>query len=191
MEVWKDVPGFEGLYVASNTGGLIRMPYRGAKRNRWGNIIDFTMSERAVKPKPNNRGYLQVRLYKDSVCFNMLLHRVVAMAFIPNPQNLPQINHIDEDKTNNNISNLEWCTNMYNRHHGTGIERMAKNHDYSKISARLSIPVLQIHSDGSVIKRWPSIASAAKHYHVNAVHITQTCKGTRKLAKGYRWQYAS
>lgn len=102
IEIWKDIPDYEGLYQVSNLGRV-----KSFKRN--GNSKD-----RILKPSKNRCGYLQVILYKNRKTETFTVHRLVALAFISNPLNLPCINHKDENKENNNISNLEWCTQQYN-----------------------------------------------------------------------------
>ena len=100
MEEWKNVIGYEGLYEVSNTGNV-----RNVKRN-------------TLLRLSKNQGYIQVWLYKNGIRAGLKVHRLVAEAFLPNPDNLPQVNHKDEDKTNNRVENLEWCTAKYNTNYG-------------------------------------------------------------------------
>ena len=102
MEEWKEIPGYEGLYEVSNKGNV-----RNVRRNK------------LLRLSKNNYGYIQVSLYKNGIKTGPKVHRLVAEAFIPNPDNLPMINHKDEDKTNNNVDNLEWCDVKYNNNYGT------------------------------------------------------------------------
>ena len=107
-EYWKSVVGYEGLYMVSN----------------WGRVKSIKFGkERILKPVTNSSGYLLVGLYKNNIEKKYSVHRLVAEAFIPNPYNLPQVNHKDENKQNNVVSNLEWCTHEYNNTYGTRIER--------------------------------------------------------------------
>ena len=101
MEEWKNVIGYEGLYEVSNKGNV-----RNVRRNT------------LLKLSKTNDGYIQVHLYKNGIRTGFKVHRLVAQAFIPNPDNLPEVNHKDEDKTNNNVTNLEWCTAKYNVNYG-------------------------------------------------------------------------
>ena len=96
-EIYKDIVSYEDLYEVSDTG-----------------LVRNKVSGKILKPLKNNRGYLHVRLYKDGIGKFKLVHRLVANAFIPNPLNLPEVNHIDENKSNNNVDNLEWCSRQYN-----------------------------------------------------------------------------
>lgn len=100
MEEWKEIPGYEGLYEVSNIGNV-----RNIRRNT---LLRFS----------NNQGYTQVYLYKNGIRKGLKVHKIVAQAFLPNPDNLPMINHKDEDKTNNNVTNLEWCDAKYNVNYG-------------------------------------------------------------------------
>ena len=100
MEEWKNVIGYEGLYEVSNIGNV-----RNVKRN-------------TLLRLSKNQGYIQVWLYKNGIRAGLKVHRLVAEAFLPNPDNLPQVNHKDEDKTNNRVENLEWCTAKYNTNYG-------------------------------------------------------------------------
>ena len=106
MEEWKNVIGYEGLYEVSNKGNV-----RNVRRNK------------LLRLPKNYYGYIQVCLYKNGISTGFLVHRLVAQAFIHNPDNLPQVNHKDEDKTNNNVDNLEWCDQAYNNLYGTRLEK--------------------------------------------------------------------
>ena len=112
-EIWKDIPGYEGKYEVSNLGNVRSLNY-----NRSG--------EPKLLKQGNVNGYKVVILYKDGKKKTCNVHRLVAMTFIPNPDNLPIVNHKDEDKSNNNVNNLEWCTYKYNNTYGTARERAGK-----------------------------------------------------------------
>ena len=120
IEIWKDLPGYEGLYKISNLGRVYSVYKKSYKETYY-----------------DKNGYVMIGLCKEGKHKNLRLHRLVAEAFIPNANNLPCINHKDEDKTNNRASNLEWCTPAYNNTYGSRIERAAnsnrnrKNKKYS------------------------------------------------------------
>ena len=114
-EIWKDIIGYEGLYQVSSYG-RVRSLDRYDSRNCF-------RKKRILKLCANRLGYLKVGLWSNGKVKHHLVHRLVAEAFIPNPNNLPIINHIDENPSNNNVDNLEWCTAKYNMNYGTIRER--------------------------------------------------------------------
>lgn len=150
IEEWRDIVGYEGLYEISNWGRV--------RRN--GKII---------KPGKNNLGYLQVALYKNGLQKHALIHRLVALAFLPNPNNYPEVNHRDEDKTNNAVENLEWCTRKYNA-------------NYS-----LAKPILQFDLQGNFIREWPSVSKVEEEMGIT--HISSCCSGKYNTAGGFIWRF--
>ena len=106
MEIWKEIPGYEGLYEVSNTGMIRSLRYN-----------------KIMIPNTNRCGYEYINLCKDGIIKTKTIHRLVAQVFIPNPDNLPIVNHKDEDKTNNNADNLEWCNQKYNVNYGMSQEK--------------------------------------------------------------------
>lgn len=130
-EVWKDIEGYEGLYQVSNMGRVRSLDREDALgRRRKGRVLAGGL---------NGKGYLMVRLCRDGYVENKYIHRLAAKAFLDNPDNFPQVNHKDENKTNNAVSNLEWCTALYNNTYG----------DHSKhIAKALECPVYVVTSSG-------------------------------------------
>lgn len=141
----------------------------------WSIASNKWLSQRTMK-----NGYSSVNLWKDGRYKSFLTHRLVAEAFLPNPNNLPQVNHINEDKSDNRVENLEWCSAEYNTNYGTRNGRVAE---------RLAQPVIQCDSSGNEIKRWDSIRSAARELNVFATNIVKCLKGKYKTAGGYEWKY--
>lgn len=171
-EIWKDIPGFEGLYQVSNLGRI--KSFR--KSNKF-----FGQKEHFLKPTPNTTGYGVVALYrgpKDKEKF--LVHRLVAMAFIPNPNNFDSVNHLDENKSNNAAENLEWCTISYNNAYGT-----------ARIRGILtkSNPVRQLTIDGIHLATYNAISIASKITGFPQWGIKRCCQGKQEYANGYRWEY--
>lgn len=164
QETWKDVKGYEGLYKISNTGLVLSLHYY--KGNR----------QQILKGGSDKDGYLQVVLCKNGKHKVFKIHRLVASHFIDNPDNLPQINHKDENKQNNYADNLEWCTNKYNNNYGT------KN-DWNKK------PIVQLSLDYKFICQYESVIEAARNINKNHSHIIQCCRKQRKTAYGYIWRY--
>ena len=170
MEQWKDIKDYEGLYQISNKGRI---------RNSEGKIL------KAVK---YNCGYLLVGLYKDGKQTKKLVHRLVAEAFIPNPQNLPQVNHKDEDKENNSVSNLEWCDAKYNTNYGTGVKRA---HEKQINSPKRSKKVDQIDPITSeIVHQWESTKECGRN-GFDQSHVAACARGEYgyKTYKGFIWKY--
>ena len=163
IEEFRDVPGYEGLYEVSNKGRV---------RN--------VETGKLLKPQKDDIGYLHVDLCKNRIHKTTRIHRLVAKAFIPNPQNLPQINHKDEDKTNNVVSNLEWCTAQYNSNYGNRIERVAE---------KLSKPVLQYDLLGNFIREWPSLRKVEEETGIPHSNISRCCLGKLNSTGGFIWKY--
>lgn len=144
-----------------------------------GEVIN-TKTGRVLKSLKDTSGYLKVCLCKNGKPKMFLIHRLVAETFIPNPDNLPCVNHKDEDKTNNWATNLEWCTHKYNNNYGTAIKR--------KILSQ-SKPILQFSRNGEFIKEWESCQYVAKHKGWKQCDINQCCLGKRKTAYNYIWKF--
>ena len=123
IEIWKDIEGYENLYQVSNLGRVKSLNY------------NHTGKEKIMKAK-KDKGYLRVQLYKDGKPKFYSVHRLVATSFLPNPNNLSQVNHIDEDKSNNIVDNLEWCSAKYNSNYGTRIQRIVEKSLCCKIQTR-------------------------------------------------------
>lgn len=162
-EIWKDIEGYEGLYQVSNMGRV-----RSLRRN----II--------LKSKRETNEYERVVLSTNNIPKLYSIHRLVAMAFIPNPNNYPIVNHKDEDRTNNRVDNLEWCTQKYNVNYGTGIAKRARSQ---------SKKVLQFKPDGTFVKEWESTMEIGRAMNKSQAHIVDVCNGKRRIAYGYIWKY--
>ena len=122
-EIWKDIEGYENLYKISNHGRI-----KSLKRKRIGEgVRNYKVNEKILKKRIDSGGYLRIALYKNSKAKHLSIHRLVAKHFVENPEGKPEVNHIDEDKSNNYFKNLEWSTRLENIRHGTGIQRSAKS----------------------------------------------------------------
>ena len=138
---------------------------------------------RILKPKISKKGYCIVHLSDGKKDFHFQVHRLVAIAFIPNMENLPQVNHKDENKQNNFDTNLEWCTELYNTQYGTGQLRAHNNKKKG---------IMQLNKDGSLIKIWDSATDAAIELFGDKEKkkLISTCaRRERETAYGYKWEY--
>ena len=161
MEIWRDIDGYNGMYQISNKG-RVKSLYNG--------------SERILKLWDNGRGYLRVYLTKENTSKYIRVHRLVARAFIPNPHNLPEVNHKDENKKNNYVENLEWCDRRYNVNYGSRNERVSKK-------------ILQYSKSGEFIREWQGAREVERVLGIDNSHINACCRGKQKSAYGFIWKY--
>lgn len=170
-EIWKDIKGYEGKYQISNTGYVKSLDF------------NHTGKEKILKNKVNYKGYCFVTLYKENKQYYPRIHRLVAETFIPNPDNLPQVNHIDGNKSNNSVENLEWCTNLENIRHA---DRMGLSNHRGSIKA-----VEQLDLEGNVLNRFEAIADANRFLKINVKNtcISQVCNNKKRTAYGYKWRF--
>ncbi len=158
-EVWKDIEGYEGLYQVSSFGRVKKVT-----------------TGRILKGGKHAKGYLLVGLYKNNIRSSKTIHRLVAEAFIPNPENKPEVNHIDENKTNNSLDNLEWMTTKENTNHGTRNKRM-------------SIPIIATNLKTGEVEDFYGSNECARQLGLQASHITDVLKGRRKQTGGFTFKY--
>ena len=166
-ELWKDIKGYEGLYQVSNFGRIKRVT-----------------TGRILKGRKNKGDYLIVELSKNNIASGKTIHRLVAQAFIPNPENKPQVNHIDEDKTNNMVSNLEWMTAKENNNHGTRNERAGK-----AISKSNSIPIIATNLKTGDSTEFYGISECARQLGLYNQNICKCLKGRYKQTGGFTFKY--
>ena len=178
-EIWCDVKGYEGLYQVS-TWGRVKSLERVTSLGR-------RVNEKILSPRKDGRGYLFVYLFKGGIYKSYRVHRLVLSTFNPieNMENL-DCNHLDEDKTNNHLSNLEWTTHKENCNHGTRIARIAEKN---------SIPIVQLALDGKYIRSWKSSHDVERGGYSRG-NIIQCCKNKyiregNNIYKDYRWMYLS
>lgn len=178
-EIWKPVVGYEGLYSVSSLGRVRRET--GIDSN------GHLRKERILKTDISKKQYHRVNLWKNGKGKHFFVHRLVAEAFIPNPDNLPFINHRDENTQNNMVDNLEWCTIKYNNSYGTRLERISQSHINGKDSKR----VFQYTLDDEFIREWPSTMEIQRQLGFFNQAIGQCCLGNIKTAYGYIWKYVA
>ena len=164
QEVWKSIKGYEGLYEISNFGNV-----KGLKRNK---LLKINTSFE----------YNMVVLHKNGKPRLFYIHRLVAENYIDNPKQLECVNHKNEDKRDNNVFNLEWCTKKYNCNYGKRNEKMSKSISKYKI--------IQKDKQGNIIKVWDNIWDLEHNTPYNKYVIRRCCKNKCKTVYGYKWEYA-
>ena len=191
IEIWRtavyDGEIYEGLYKVSNFGRILSLNYRNTGRAK------------LMNSGTDKDGYLKVNLRKNRKRKTCLVHRLVAETFLPNPDNLPQVNHKiegDEGKSINMVifnedgsvnekkSTIEWCTQEYNHNYGTINERISK----AMTNGKQSKPVLQFTLDGEFVREWPSTHECGRNGFDHTV-VTKCCNGKLKQYKGFKWEY--
>lgn len=172
-EVWKDIAGYEGLYQVSNKGRVKSLSRR--RIVGWANYIS---KEKIIRPATHRQGYKYVCLYNNDGRKIFKIHRLVAMAFIPNPNGFGCINHKDENPSNNSIENLEWCDHSYNNRYGTRCEKFRKS---------MGKVVLQFTKNGDFVKEWICMRVAERGTGIRNIDVV--CRGERKTAGGFIWKY--
>ena len=179
QEIWKPVKNYENLYEVSNTGKIKSLSYNHCK------------TQKIMKPTINSAGYYKVELYKNGKSNIFYVHRLVSESFIENPNNYPCVNHIDCDKTNNNVYNLEWVTYKQNTKHAiknglfTPAPLKGKHGKYNPNCKS----ILQYDTNGNFIKLWYSATEAAKFFNCKSELICACLRGRNKTSKGFMWKY--
>lgn len=170
-EEWRSIDGFGGEYVVSSLGRVVAMPTKIRK------------DPRVLSQKKDT--YLRVALTKCGKAKLYPVHRLVALAFIPNPHNYPQVNHIDEDKTNNKVENLEWVTASMNCNHGTRKARIREK-QLNNVHPR---PIIQKTLDGRFVARYTSCAEIPRVTRYKRTNVVECLRGRIRHAYGYKWEY--
>ena len=168
-EVWKDIPHYKGRYLISNQGRVFSL-----------------LTKKYLSVQQNANGYLFIILSNaKGKRKTESIHRLVALAFIENPNHYPEVNHKNEIKADNRVENLEWCDHKYNSNYGSRSERISKKlTNYEQFSKEV-----QQLKDGQVLATYPSIKEAERITGINNSNIVRVCQGKRKTAGGYQWRY--
>lgn len=184
-EQWKDIEGFEGLYQISSYGRVKRLSKLIHNEGLLNKSKEYYSKEMILKPAYISKGYRGVTLTKEGKRYPKKIHRLVAQAFIPNPCKKPQVNHIDCDKSNNHVTNLEWVSQYMNMLH-------AKEHGLLNIEKATMVkyhPVAQYDLSGNLIKEWKSLKEASESLGKPSGNIYKCCQRKIKSAYGFIWKY--
>ena len=187
QEIWKDIKGYESCYQVSNFG-RVRSITRKVKTFHGVR----TSKGQLLKPLKTNTGYYRIDLKQNQKDKYMLIHRLVAETFIPNPNNYPVVNHIDGDITNNKSSNLEWCTQSHNIKEAfrLGRAKVYKHHYIDGTLPCTPIKVLQFSNQNTFIKKYSSIKEASQKTNTSSKGISRCCRNLQKTANNFYWRYA-
>ena len=179
VEEWRTVKGFDGLYQVSTKGRVKSLARTFMAQCQYG-LKKYRLNERILKQTKCSEGYYHVTLRRNhNESVNCSVHRLVAEAFIPNPDNLRCINHKDETRTNNNVENLEWCSHKYNSNYGTAQERSIE---------RRAKKVEQLSLDCQHVAFFPSIRAAARAVNGNFANVQKAVHENHRISYGYRWR---
>ena len=184
IEIWKDVENYEGFYQVSNLGRV-----RSLERDVYcQNGIVHHLKEKVLVQNLDKQGYAYVSLCLNGKMKTIKTHRLVALAFIPNPENKPQVNHKDENPLNNCVDNLEWCTASYNANYGTRNVRIIQNHRSYKLGNN---PRAKAIFCEELNKTFDCAKRAGEELGIDSSAIIKVCKGKAKTTGGFHWRYAS
>lgn len=182
-EIWKDIKGYEGFFMVSNLGRVKRVPR--ISINKWS--TETFLKEKILNPTLSYKGYPTVTLRKEKNKDHktFFVHRLVANHFLGNPENKQQINHIDGNKKNNKVDNLEFCTQSENIKHAYKIGLINKKLKSQKFFK----PITQYTLDGKAIRDWESITSTSETLGISTTCICACVRGRQKTSGGYLWKY--
>lgn len=191
QEIWKDVIGYEGLYQVSNQGRVRSLDRNIKVKIKHNNKA--LKKGKILKIQKGKSGYIIVALCKDGKVKHYRVHRLVAAAFIDNPENKPYVNHINGDKTDNRVENLEFCTQSENVLHSYKIKLRIINEEQKErireIGKKSSKQILQYNLEGNFIKTWDSTYEIERQLKIPHTNISKCCKNKLKTAGGYIWRY--
>lgn len=189
-EIWKDIEDYEKIYQISNLGRIKSLSRFVNNCKNYGSIGFYT-KEKILKLAISKTGYYICTLFKNGKGKTFKVHRLIAKAFIENPNNYKIINHIDGNKLNNNLNNLEWCNHSHNNKEA--YKQGLKENNLKWIiecNKKKRKKVKQYDLQNNFIKEWESINEAEKELKICHINIVKVCKGERITAGGFKWKYA-
>lgn len=199
-EIWKDVVGYEGFYLVSNIGRIATLSHNVEYVSVYDGIEikkTFGAKQCLRKLHRGKHGYIECTLRDSKRVKLMKVHRIVAQAFIPNPNNLPEVNHKNEDKTDNRSENLEWCTQKYNANYGTRNNRLKSSiscahkrgayQNANQKSRKAIIGISLIDNTTIIFEKSADLHECGFERHL----VSKCCRGLRKDHKGYKWMFLS
>ena len=193
-EIWKDIQGYEGLYQVSNLGRVKSLERKWNVINQYDAMFTAKNKEKILKASMKSDGYIAVSLCRDGKKKTLSCHSLVAQAFIPNPENKPQVNHIDGNKLNNNVNNLEWVTPSENMKHAykNGLSNPIKNlpRNTSGVNSGSKKAINQFSIDGIFLRHWDFMKEPSQLLKINYNCISKCCRGLQKTAGGFIWRFA-
>lgn len=179
LEEWRDIEGYEGIYQVSNLGKVRGLDHVVTAISRWGTPQIYVVKGRLMKGSISTTGYPQVILSRGGEIKSHQIHRLVAKAFLDNPNNFPEVNHKNENKRDNRVCNLEWCDRDYNAHYKNACTRHA--HKIWKKVRQLTI-------DGEYVAEYPSVSEAARVNGISVSYVSKIICGVIDNARGYRFE---
>lgn len=182
IEIWKDIKGYEGLYQVSNLGNVKSLDRTVYQKNKFGKMQKHIYKGRQLKRQIQKNGYEVVNLYKNKKMTKKLVHRLVAIAFLERQNNKDYINHKDNNRANNKLENLEWCTQSSNLYHA---------YTYGNKIAPHMRKIIQISCKGKTLNTFESIKTAERITGIKASNISKCCRNLRSKAGGFKWKYVS
>lgn len=191
MEVWKQIEDYEGLYEVSNLGNVRSVTHVDYFYSAKGILVSRMKRGKILGPS-DSQGYKRVHLSKGGIVRICTTHRLVAKAFIPNPNNCPEVNHLNGIRSDNRVENLEWCTKSQNIRHCYDVLKRKISPNVINVFGGdhpASTPILQYDLNGNFIREWPSAIEIQRALNVNSPNIIACCRGKQQTSGGFSWKH--
>lgn len=191
MELWKSVVGYEGLYEVSNLGRIKSLARQETFTSALGKIVKRSRKGRIII-QSESKGYSRAHMCKNGIVKIALVHRMVGVAFIPNPNNYPEINHKNGIRSDNRVENLEWCSKSQNIRHCYDVLKRKVSPNVINVYGGdhpASTPILQYDLNGNFLREWPSAIEIQRALNVNSPNIIACCRGKQQTCGGFSWKH--